>query len=822
MLQLLLNQRRHPTLYTLISLALLFLAVWLPRALQLDTFVTIDERRWLSRSANYYTGITHGDLGSTSQTDHPGVTVMWAGTLGFIKEYPEYASDSEGQIDYGNFEYRYGNDTEHELLDLLAAGRWWIALAASLLIALSFLPLREVYDTRIAIFGVLFMGWAPFHMAHSRFLHLDGLLSALVAFSLLAFIAWGFGQRKTRYLVISGITFGLAVLTKMPAIFLAPGVGAITLLIIVNDRRQSDVRAGRTLLGLLGWGVIAVCTIALLWPALWLDPVGLITQLVTGARTYVAGHSLPNFFMGEITHDPGPTFYPVAYLFRTTPITLIGLIAALVAAAKMKWPLDTDSRRFAMFGLLVFALLFTLGLMTAAKKFDRYLLPIFLPLDVVASLGWAALARLLAQWWRQRRASGESAAASRTLNKTSMPVIVLLAVVVLLQGLMTFNHFPYYLSYYNPLLGGNKKALNTMVVGWGEGLDQAAAWINEQEGGDQAQVVSWYRSGPLSYFLDSDRHILHFEDTDFWVEADYAVTYINQWQRVLPNSETLTTLDSLEPVYTVQIKGLDMAEVYDLRQVPPPESTGISISSAAQCNEQLLLAAHKLEEDSLIPGAATKVTLFLKTLSPVEARYQLHARLASEQDESLWHFDQPVGITALMFPTTGFEHIELDVAIPSDANPGDYTLSVACLAPGTTGSLAENQDAFLPVTTITVLPIHEVDLETAWTEFELSSLRHQHQVKQGDPLGISLSARGNIDGMTKISMRLLDAKGEKVAQQDRTLERDMQFDLSVPEELPPGRFAIAVMVYEPESLHPIPDILGNELIPLSMVEVVSP
>jgi len=147
---------------------------------------------------------------------------------------------------------------------------------------------------------------------------------------------------------------------------------------------------------------------------------------------------------------------------------------------------------------------------------------------------------------------------------------------------------------------------------------------------------------------------------------------------------------------------------------------------------------------------------------------------------------------------------------------------VACLDPGTTGSLTENQDAFLPVTPITVLPIHEVDLEMAWTEFELSSLRHQHQVKQGDPLDISLSARGNIDGTTKISMRLLDAEGEKVAQQDRTLERDMLFDMSVPEELPPGRFAIAVLVYEPESLDPIPGMLGNELIPLSMVEVVSP
>jgi hypothetical protein len=38
----------------IVLVALVFLAIWLPRAAGLDRFVTPDERKWLARSANFY------------------------------------------------------------------------------------------------------------------------------------------------------------------------------------------------------------------------------------------------------------------------------------------------------------------------------------------------------------------------------------------------------------------------------------------------------------------------------------------------------------------------------------------------------------------------------------------------------------------------------------------------------------------------------------------------------------------------------------------------------------------------------------------------
>src|SRR5262245_53758110 len=87
---------RRVNWYTLLILLALFAAAWLPRSLALDRFVTADERLWLTRSANFYRALTHGDLAGTFQREHPGVTVMWAGTFGFVTNFPDYAHMAPG------------------------------------------------------------------------------------------------------------------------------------------------------------------------------------------------------------------------------------------------------------------------------------------------------------------------------------------------------------------------------------------------------------------------------------------------------------------------------------------------------------------------------------------------------------------------------------------------------------------------------------------------------------------------------------------------------------------------------------------------------
>ena len=69
------------------------------------------------------------------------------------------------------------------------------------------------------------------------------------------------------------------------------------------------------------------------------------------------------FFTGEPVTDPGAWLYPVTLVFRTTPLTVVGLAIAL--------PLLLGSRRTKrgdLAALLAFGCLFTILMTPAAKK----------------------------------------------------------------------------------------------------------------------------------------------------------------------------------------------------------------------------------------------------------------------------------------------------------------------------------------------------------------------------------------------------------------------------------------------------------------------
>jgi 4-amino-4-deoxy-L-arabinose transferase-like glycosyltransferase len=220
---------------------------------------------------------------------------------------------------------------------------------------------------------------------------------------------------------------------------------------------------------------VAALVFVLLWPAMWVDPLGSLSRVFSLASTYASeGHDTPLFFNG-IIYDSGQSawyYYPVAYLWRATPVTLLGLGLALFALiAPRHLPLNMQRRRLAV-ALLLFTALFGLFISLSEKKFERYLLPVFPALDLVAALGWIGLVDAL------------RGLAGRWLGPG------LAAVIILAQAFGVFQTYPYYLDYYNPLLGGAKNAPEVMMIGWGEGLDQAGRILNTLPG--KGRVVSWY------------------------------------------------------------------------------------------------------------------------------------------------------------------------------------------------------------------------------------------------------------------------------------------------------------------------------------------
>jgi hypothetical protein len=194
-----------------ISLFLIILAaILLPRIFSLDSFVTTDENLWAVRSANFYFDLGQRDF--DYKTSHPGVTTLWAGTAGFLWRFPEYRGIGIGHVNASKYKKtleEYG----FERVDLLAAGRVFMVLANTAALGIGFFYAIHLLGVLPSVIGFLLIAFDPFHIAHTRLLHLDGLSSSLILLSLLAFITF-LDQYHHRDLIVSGIAAGVCWLTK--------------------------------------------------------------------------------------------------------------------------------------------------------------------------------------------------------------------------------------------------------------------------------------------------------------------------------------------------------------------------------------------------------------------------------------------------------------------------------------------------------------------------------------------------------------------------------------------------------------------------------
>jgi Dolichyl-phosphate-mannose-protein mannosyltransferase len=553
-----------------IALFLLILALVLPRLTALHRYVTVDEPLWLERSANFYQALWNKDWKNTYLVGHPGVTITWAGTVGFLWDFPGYVKLADKQISNLITFRQFLISHSHTALELLVAGRTVTTLAVIFALLLAFLLMVRLAGWSPALLAFLLIALDPYFIALSRLLHLDGLVTALMLLSLLAFLCYLDKGRQKRDLLLSGVAAGLSWLTKSPAFFLIPFVGLLMLIELFKTWKGIGTAGLRNHTAWrkdiwtvarpwLVWFAIGVIVFILLWPAMWVDPLGTISRVLIKAEDYaLRGNSTAIFFAGQLI-DAGQSvwyYYPVSLLWRITPPVLIGvLILGFTQIFPNVFHLSVESRRLTwVFGL--FTLLFIVFITLSKKEADRYQIPVQPALCILAVLGWYLLLKRLVAWI-SRRFPGTSA---------SLFLPLLGGAVVLWQMSGVLQTAPYYMNYYNPLLGGDKAAPGVMMIGRGEGLELAAQYLDSLPNSRNLRVSAWYGEGPFSYYLDGETKVI-LADTPLSdiLNADYVVLYIHQWQRQAPSREVLDYFAQLTPIFVARIGNLDYAQVYDVR-----------------------------------------------------------------------------------------------------------------------------------------------------------------------------------------------------------------------------------------------------------------
>jgi hypothetical protein len=551
----------------------LALVIWLPRGFSLDRFVSTDEIPWLVRSANFYYALSQRDFEGTYQIGHPGVTTMWVNTIAFLIEHPEYRGFGQGQFDsFLTFE-RFADSQEIDTHAVLVTGRSIMVVIHTILLIIGFFLARRLIGFFPALFGFLLLILEPFYIGLTRLSHLDGLVGTLSLVSILAFMVYAFEDQKLRYLCISAIAFSAASLTKITGLIILPWLGIVIILMIIFHRRefpnetsrQSMIWFRKTVGHLVLFAAVFLLVYIALWPAMWTNPVGTLTaQFQYDERVLPE----PGLISSGQTDDDLIPFrdgnndifrYPENFFWRVTPIIIVGLLIWFYILIKQKDVFSKRKNRWISWSLLAFAFTFTVLLTIPEKSNFRYWIPAYLSLSLLAGIGLAALLNSLIKRFPNIRGG-------------ILGLIFILGI-ILFQLVGIFQSYPYYFTYYNPLLGGSKRAGKSISVGEGEGLDQAGLYLSSFPDAEEMTVMSWYGWGSFSYYFGGNT--ITFPVTSVWGDglasklsaSDYLVVYQNQWYRRIP-PDMFDSLDKVEPTKSIWVNGIEYVRIYKVDSLP--------------------------------------------------------------------------------------------------------------------------------------------------------------------------------------------------------------------------------------------------------------
>jgi hypothetical protein len=362
---------------------------------------------------------------------HPGVPAAMAG--GLAEDTRDVAADRVAE--------------NERIIRLARLGVVWMGILCCMIVAL--LGAR-LYGLPTGLLAGAILATSPSHVANSAWLHHD---SPLTLFSFVSVLSLILHRREggTGWLVLSAISAGLAIASKLPGLVLGLYAAAVCLTVPVSAFAELPRRAGQSLRELTLWSLLALLTLYAAWPRMWTNPLAMIDNLLW-ARSLAESHL--NYFMGEISSAPPWYYYLVVVPFSFNEIEFVGLIGG-VAWVAWWWHRRGVAPSRETLLLVAWALTFLLFMSIGGKKLGaRYVLPLWpIATLLVARFGVLATGHL------------------RELSTGSrLPVVGIAASVsalVVIAGLAsTRGDFH---AYANRLLGGlPAKEKVTLVVGVAE------------------------------------------------------------------------------------------------------------------------------------------------------------------------------------------------------------------------------------------------------------------------------------------------------------------------------------------------------------------
>jgi len=497
---------------------------------------------------------------------------MWLITDAFVAYFPDYRGLGQGYFDvdknkFDPFLLEHGKSP----IQLLHLSRLFQVAVISLFALIIFHLLSRLVGEEKAFLITALASSAPFFLGHSRVLSHETMVAFFALASILGMMAYLERDRKWIYLIISAASAALAQLTKSSAMAMLPVIALMLAISVFEKTKEREFKSALVEhLKISGmWFAMLVLVYFILWPGMWVAPGKMLYEVYGNAFSYA--------FQGarlQVTQELQPSQFKFGTLTATainfvtnilrsgTPILWLGDILAVAAFfPRRKNALPAVEKKliwYLFFTAVMFVLLFSAA---QGRKSPHYIMTSHVSMDMIAALGWGAWLGWLAMKWETGAQPKVKAGGA--------------AFLVIIQLASALAFYPYYYTYYNPIMTaiiGNAPASD-----YGEGFEQAAAYLAQKPNAESLKVFAFRARGPFSYFFPGETIIfnpLFVEEpgmtsvSERIVLADYLV--INEAFAIRTERTALFVqgLSGVKPEHTIRVKGISTIHIYRVEDLP--------------------------------------------------------------------------------------------------------------------------------------------------------------------------------------------------------------------------------------------------------------
>lgn len=407
-----------------------------------------------------YLDLRHNDIPIYGKDGHPD----FFATSGYAQHHPEHVYGFGPTLTAATKRVFF---VWLRLLDPIDAHH----LALGLLVAVQLLCLYRYcarYFGAVAAAGaVLCLATYPRYWADTHNNPKDIPEAVFITLALLA-LTHGVYARRVAFILLAGVTGGLALATKANAVFLPVIVIPWLVSVVVEQRRRKQPAFNpRLLLAILASALVAVAVCLVAWPYLLIDFPEHVWRLV---------RFLAQRGMGGPDHWQ---ILPLQYALYTMPLPVMFLAAVGgVSLATRAWNGRIDKSLFVLFALWLTVPVARVS-MPKALDFDgiRHWIEFVPALAVFAGLGVDQLTRGAQRWISQHALPR----VSRALPERAVAIIVTSIFFLPVVAWNVHNH-PFQIVFFNRLVGGLKGAQERQIPEatdyWGSSYRTGLRWLN--------------------------------------------------------------------------------------------------------------------------------------------------------------------------------------------------------------------------------------------------------------------------------------------------------------------------------------------------------